>query len=88
MADKGFNIEDLIPDGVTINIRPFKDAPEFTVVQVDLCFGIATARIHVERAIASIKNFQILNFIFHNDVLSYASEIFQVGMLLSAGEMT
>jgi len=63
MADKGFNIEDLLPDSVTLNIPPFKDTPQFTEEQVKNTFEIAMARIHIERAICRIKRFQILNFI-------------------------
>jgi len=81
MADKGFNIEDLLPDGVTLNIPPFKDAPQFTAEQVNETFEVATARIHVERAINRIKRFQILDFI-PESVAAYGSEIFQVSFIL------
>ena len=66
-----------MPDGVTLNIPPFKDAPEFTAEQVDETFGIASARIHVERENVRIKNFRILDFILHF-MVPYASEVFQV----------
>jgi len=75
MADKGFNIGDLMPDGVTLNIPPFKDAPEFTAEQVDETFGIASARIHVERENIRIKNFRIRDFIPHF-MVPYASKVF------------
>jgi len=79
MADKGFNIEDLLPDGVVLNIPPFKMNPQFTEEEeeVDLTTSIAQARIHVERAIARIKNFQILQFI-PASLCHYSSEVFQV----------
>jgi len=77
MAGKGFNIEDLLPDGVKLYIPPFKDAPQFTSDQVQETFGVARARIHVERAINRIKRFGILSFI-PQSCAPYASEIFQV----------
>uniref|UniRef100_A0A3Q2V8Z9 DDE Tnp4 domain-containing protein n=1 Tax=Haplochromis burtoni TaxID=8153 RepID=A0A3Q2V8Z9_HAPBU len=55
IADKGFTIWDILPDGVSLNIPPF------------LTNGhkISCARIHVERSIQRLKLFSILHHIPH-----------------------
>ena len=60
MADKGFTISDILPLGVSLNLPPFLGAnkqmePE-EVIQTQ---QIARLRIHVERTINKIKNFNI-----------------------------
>ena len=77
MADKGFLIADILPDGVALNIPPIKDTPQFTEEQVEEGKKVARARIHVERAINRIKRFQILHYI-PQFLGKYASEVFQV----------
>jgi hypothetical protein len=63
LADKGFLIRDILPPGVSLNLPPFLDTPQFTPEQVLQTEAIAKARIHVERAIQRIKCYSILNFI-------------------------
>ncbi|KAF0746871.1 Uncharacterized protein FWK35_00026234 [Aphis craccivora] len=63
LADKGFLINDLLPEGVSVNIAPFLGAPQFTPNQVIRTLTIAKARVHVERAICRIKGYSILEFI-------------------------
>ncbi|XP_044746194.1 uncharacterized protein LOC123307815 isoform X2 [Coccinella septempunctata] len=63
LADKGFLIRDLLPDGVNVNIPPFLVTAQFTPTQVEQTESIAKARIHVERAIQRMKTYKILNFI-------------------------
>ena len=77
MADKGFTISDLLPDGVSLNIPPFRDDPQFTIEQVGKTRMIAAARIIIERVICRIKRFTILNYV-PQWVAPYASEVFQV----------
>ena len=62
MADKGFNISDLLVFiGCKLIILPFlKDKCRFSMRNCSRTSGIAKARIHVERAIARIKDFRIL----------------------------
>ena len=62
MADKGFNISDLLVfKGCKLIIPPFlKDKCRFSMRNCSRTSGIAKARIHVERAIARIKDFRIL----------------------------
>ena len=62
MADKGFNISDLLViKGSKLVIPPFlRDKGKFSKRNCRSTSGIAKARIHVERAIARIKDFRIL----------------------------
>ncbi|KAK3910841.1 Putative nuclease [Frankliniella fusca] len=76
LADKGFLIHDMLPPGVSLNIPPFKRTAQFTAAQVRATSTIATARIHVERANARIKEYQILECIPVN-MFHYSTEIFQ-----------
>jgi len=77
LADKGFVMQDLMPLGVSLNVPPFLKHGRFTKEEARLTTTIARARIHVERAIARIKNHSILSFIpAHYRTLS--SKIFQV----------
>ena len=65
MADKGFDIEDILPNGVTLNIPPFMRNKEHLSIEEETeTRRIASVRIHVERAIARIKNFRILSTVF------------------------
>ena len=63
MADKGFNISDLlVSKGSRLIIPPFlKDKTRFSKRDCKRTSDIAKARIHVERAIARIKDFRLLN---------------------------
>ena len=63
LADKGFLINDVVPDGVSVNIPPFLYNGKFNETEVKLTKTIARCRIHVERANARLKDFKILNFI-------------------------
>lgn len=63
IADKGFLIQDLAPDGVAVNIPPFLNNGKFTESEIKVTKKIATCRIHVERANARLKDFKILSFI-------------------------
>ncbi|XP_057297410.1 uncharacterized protein LOC130628122 [Hydractinia symbiolongicarpus] len=62
MADKGFNISDLLVGRGSKLIIPrfLKDKIRFTRKNCNRTSNIAKARIHVERAIARIKDFRIL----------------------------
>lgn len=77
MADKGFVIGDILPDGVSLNIPPFLSGAQLTVPQVNSTLSIAQARIHVERAIERLKRYKILDFIPGHYVF-FSSKIFQV----------
>ncbi|CAI6356648.1 unnamed protein product [Macrosiphum euphorbiae] len=77
LADKGFLIRDILPPGVSLNIPPFLDTPQFTPNQVVQTETIAKARIHIERAIQRIKCDSILDVIPFS-MLKQAESIFQV----------
>lgn len=78
LADKGFTIHSILPQGVSLNIPPFlRGKSQFTAREAQMCRKIARARIHVERANERIKNFEILSHIPHN-YRSFATKIFQL----------
>ena len=61
MVDRGFDIEEDLPDGVTLNIPPFlKGGEQLSVADKSLTRKIASVRVHVERAISRVKSFRIL----------------------------
>ncbi|CAB4026167.1 Hypothetical predicted protein, partial [Paramuricea clavata] len=61
MADRGFDILEDLPDGVTLNIPAFmRGKDQLTVEEETETRRIASVRIHVERAIERIKNYRIL----------------------------
>ena len=63
LADKGFLIQDIVPQGVSVNILPFLNNGTFTESEAKATKAIARCRIHVERANARLKDFKILSFI-------------------------
>lgn len=77
MADKGFNIRSLLPNGVTLNIPSFLYNGQFTQNEVINNRNIAAARIPVERAIQRIKLFTILDHI-PASLRTHADKIFTV----------
>ncbi len=61
MADRGFDIESDMPNGVFLNIPPLLDGqPQLSAEDEAKTRKIASVRVHVERAIARIKNYRIL----------------------------
>ena len=65
MADRGFDMQDDLPNNVTLNIPPFLDGKDQLSLDEKLTTRkIASVRVHVERAIARIKSFRIL----HQDI--------------------
>ena len=60
MADRGFLIEDILPEGVSLNIPPFLDGQEqFDSHELVQTRCIASVRIYVER----VENYRILSFL-------------------------
>ena len=75
MADRGFTIDDILPPGVTLNVPPrLNDSGQLTESERTTTRHIASVRIHVERAMERIKNYQIL----HNVPNSMHNKINQV----------
>ena len=77
LADKGFLIHDLLPNGVSVNIPPFLNKGKFTASEIKLTKSITTCRIHVERSIARLKEFKILSFI-PSYMRCYAEKVLQL----------
>ena len=76
MADRGFNIEDILPPRVCLNIPPrINKSGQLTDNERAVTRRIASVRIHVERAIKRIKNHQILHLI-PNSMHSSANQLF------------
>ena len=71
MADKGFEIEDLLlPLGVRLNIPPFLDKRRQVLpADVRSSKSIAAVRIHVEMAIGRLKLFTLLEGRIHNTLI-------------------
>lgn len=65
VADKGFIIAHLLPSGVSLNIPPFLDTPEFSETNIFECRSKARARIHIERINSRLKRFLICSRIPH-----------------------
>ncbi len=62
MADKGFTIQDLLPESVNLNIPPrIPSARQMTRKEFFNTAHIAQARIVVEMKMEQIKNYEILN---------------------------
>ena len=58
MADRGFQIEDLLPIGVKSNIPPFlQHKKQLSDNELIATTRIASLHIHVERAVERIKKF-------------------------------
>ena len=84
MADRGFDISDILPAGVTLNIPPFKGSrPQLTAQEVEDTARIASVRIHVERAIGRVKNFHILDGVMPLTLQPLLIQIFSVCCLLT-----
>jgi len=81
MADKGFEIENVLPEGVSVNIPPFLRGKEHLSIDEELeTRKIASVRIHVERAISRIKTFRILNSVFP---ITMASDLNKIWVICS-----
>ena len=83
MVDRGFDIEDIVGDGVTVNMPPFLAGREqMTAAETEETMSIASVRIHVERAIGTMKTYHILDGTLPNTLSPYATQIATVcGML-------
>ena len=65
MADRGFTLEDDLPEGTSLNIPPFLNGePQLSLSSENETKQIASVPTHVERAIERVKNFKILQSTF------------------------
>ena len=76
-AGKEFLIEDLVPNGVSVNLPPFLNNATFTESEARATKAIVKCRIHVKRANARLKDFKILSFI-PSYLCCHADIIFQL----------
>ena len=84
MANRGFDIRDILPPGVTLNIPPFKgQRSQLTAKETEETARIASVRIHVERAKGRVKNYHILDGILPLTLYPVADQIFTVCCLLT-----
>ena len=77
-ADKGLLIEDIVPNGVSVNIPPFLNNGTFTESEARATKAIVKCRIHVERANARLQDFKILIVFILSYLCSHADIIFQL----------
>ena len=83
MADRGFLIEDILPPGITLNVPPLlNETGQLTEQERTSTRRIASVRIHVERAIERIKNYQILHNV-PNNMHNSINQIFFVCAMLT-----
>ena len=62
MADRGFTIGDILPQGVTLNMPPrMNESGQLTESERTTTRRVASVRIHVEHAMERIKNYHILH---------------------------
>jgi len=78
MADRGFELDDDLPKGVTLNIPPFLDGrKQLNLTDEIQTRHIASVRVHVERAIERVKNYKILQTVFE---LSMAPDLNKISI--------
>ena len=82
LADKGFLIRDILPQGVSLNIPSFLVNGQFTQEEIVSNRQISRARIHVERAIQRLKIFSILDCI-PNYFKKHSNKILKVCVCLT-----
>ncbi|XP_078679629.1 uncharacterized protein LOC144915282 [Branchiostoma floridae x Branchiostoma belcheri] len=78
MADRGFNIQDLLAvKGVQLVIPPFlrKGKPQLSVKDNIKTKHVASARIHIERVIGRMKEFRILSSEYPLDMLDILDNV-------------
>ena len=84
MVDRGFDISNIVPDGVTVNMPPFlAGRDQMTAAETEETMTIASVRIHVERAIGRMKTYHILDGTLQNTLSPYATQIVTVCGLLA-----
>lgn len=81
IADKGFDVEDLLaPAGIRVNIPPMKGKEQLSDADVIRTQRIARVRVHVERAIA---NFCVLDQVIPLSLLGSINQIWTICCMLT-----
>ena len=85
MADKGFDIEDLLRGkSVSLNLPPFLESrSQFSAAEVQQTKMIAKVRIHVESAIRRIKEYHIFDSDIPYSMLGSINQLYTVVCLLT-----
>ena len=85
MADRGFDIQDdLTSLGVKLNVPPFlKGKKQLSPQEMIETRWIASARIHVERAMERIKNYHIFDKVLPRSLSDVTNQMFYVCAVLS-----
>ena len=79
MADRGFDIADILPEGVALNISQLKGIQDqLTAEESEETARTAAVRIHVERAIGRVKCYHILNGVIPLSLSPLINQIFTV----------
>ena len=83
MADRGFTIRDLLlRKNAKLNIPAFSGGKQLSARAVSESQKIASVRIHVERAIERIKNFNILNGVIALQLKNSLDQILTIATVL------
>ena len=78
LADKGFLLHDILPQGVSLNLPAFLCSKEkLTKEEAIFSRKISQCRIHVERAIERLRNFRILEK-FSTNLRPFSTKLVQV----------
>ena len=78
LADKGFLLHDIIPQGVFLNLPAFlRGKSKFSKAEAIFSTKIARSRIHVERAIERLRNYNVLKKISAHE-RCFADKLVQV----------
>ena len=84
MADKRFDVETDLPVGESLNVPPFLCGKQQLSIQEDTeTRRITSVRIHVEQAIAMIKNYRIPSIVFPINMAADLNKIWVLSCRLS-----
>ena len=84
MLDRGFDISNIVPDRVTVNMPPFlAGRDQMTAAETEETMSIGSVHIHVERAIGRMKTYHKLYGTLPNTLSPYATQIVTVCGLLA-----
>ena len=80
MTDRGFTLDDDLPEGTSLNIPPFLNGePRLSLSSENETRQIASARAHVERAIERVKTFKLLRSTFPLSMAPELNKIWVIG---------
>lgn len=82
LVDKGFLLDDILPQDVSYSIPTFADYKQFTVLQVVRNYNVAETRVHVERKIQRLKMYKIFSYV-RTSQWKYISKLVRVCAALS-----